>query len=602
MMTRTLSALCAAVLLVTLGSRPAWAQSAANVLLVVNDASPESIEIGNYYAAGRQIPAGQIVRVTTPVTDSVSRFVFDSAIQAPIAKFLASHLLHDQILYIVLTKGIPLRVDGTDGPNGTIASVDSELTLLYRRMVGTPTPILGRVDNPLFLGDKSVRTAKRFSHLDSDLYLVTRLDGFAVSDVKALIDRGLKPVRDGQIVLDQRATLIDRGGDAWLQEASDRLGNDQYAARVRLESTRAVADVSGPVIGYFSWGSNDPANQRRAMGLSFANGAIGGMFVSTDGRTFREPNPNWKPAIAGSTTGGQSLIGDLIREGITGVVGHVAEPYLDSIVRPQVLFPAYLAGFNLAESFYMAMPFLSWQDIVVGDPLCSPFQSAAIGQDQLYRGVDQATLLPAVFAERRLNAVKAANPSLNAEALSQNLRGWSLLDQGKPDAEVDAVLEKATALEPRLAASQLRLATGAEKRSDWDKAVERYRAVLAAEPKNLVALNNLAFILADKKDQAKDALPLAQTAFSLAEQAPATIDTLGWVQFKLGDTAKALPLLERAAKAAPSDVDILIHAATVHAAVGNSVQARRYLDAAIKVDPKVADRSDVKALIGKLVI
>jgi uncharacterized protein (TIGR03790 family) len=602
MIIRPLAALGTAVLLLALASGPARAQSVVNVLLVVNDSSPDSVEVGNYYAAARQIPADQVVRISVPVTDSLPRSVFDTNIQAPIASFLAKHLLHDQILYIVLTKGIPLRVEGTDGPNGTVASVDSELVLLYRRMVGAPVPVIGRVDNPLFLGDKPVKGAKRFSHIDSDLYLVTRLDAFSVADVKALIDRGVKPAREGQIVLDQRATLIDRGGDAWLQEASDRLTNDQNGARVQLESTRTIATVAGPVIGYFSWGSNDPNNQRRAMGLSFVNGAIGGMFVSTDGRTFREPSPNWKPAVAGSTTGGQSLIGDLIREGITGVVGHVAEPYLDSIVRPQILFPAYLAGFNLAESFYMAMPFLSWQDIVIGDPLCSPFQSAPVGQEQLHRGVDQATLLPALFAGRRLSNLKTGNSPLNAEALTLNLRGWSLLDQGKPDAEVDAALERATALEPRLVLSQLRLAAAAEKRNDYDKAIERYRAVLAAEPGNMVALNNLAYSLADKKSQAKEALPLAQTAYRLSNQAAAAADTLGWVYFKLGDTTQALPLLERAAKGAPADVDILIHAAIVHASLGNAVQARRYVDAAIKADPKAAERSDVKALLGKLVI
>jgi uncharacterized protein (TIGR03790 family) len=480
--------------------------------------------------------------------------------------------------------------------------VDSELTLLYRRTTGAAVPVVGRVDNPLFLGDKPLKGIRRFSHIDSDLYLVTRLDGFSVADVKALIDRGMKPVKDGQIVLDQRATLIDRGGDAWLQEASDRLTNDQHGARVQLESSRAVAAVQGPVIGYFSWGSNDPANQRREMGLSFVNGAIGGMFVSTDGRTFREPNPNWKPAIAGSSTGGQSLIGDLIREGITGVVGHVAEPYLDSIVRPQILFPAYLAGFNLAESFYMAMPFLSWQDIVIGDPLCSPFQSAPVAQDQLHRGVDQATQLPALFADRRLKNLKTGNPPMNAEALPLSLRGWSLWAQGKPDADVDEVLERATALEPRLVTSQLRLAASAEQRNDHDKAIERYRAVLATDPGNVLALNNLAYALADKKNLAAEALPLAERAYRLSGQSPTIADTFGWVNFKLGDTAKALSLLDQAAKSAPANVDILIHAAIVHASVGNSVQARRYVDAAIKADPKAADRSDVKALLGKLVI
>src|SRR5439155_1520651 len=41
--------------------------------------------------------------------------------------------------------------------------------------------------------------------------------------------------------------------------------------------------------------------------------------------------------------------------------------------RPEILFPAYRAGFTLAESFYMALPHLSWQAVVVGDPLAAPF-------------------------------------------------------------------------------------------------------------------------------------------------------------------------------------------------------------------------------------
>ena len=146
------------------------------------------------------------------------------------------------------------------------------------------------------------------------------------------------------------------------------------------------------------------------------------------------------------------------------------------------------------------------------------------------------------------------------------------------------------------------MALGAEKRNDYDSAIERYRAVLKSEPGNVFALNNLAYLLADKKNQGSEALPLAEHAYRLSDQSPSIADTLGWVHFKLGDAAKALPLLELAAKGAPANVDILVHAAIVHASVGNSVQARRYVDAAIKADPKAADRSDVKALLGKLVI
>jgi len=38
---------------------------------------------------------------------------------------------------------------------------------------------------------------------------------------------------------------------------------------------------------------------------------------------------------------------------------------------PDLLFAAYYSGRNLAESFYLAIRSLSWQNIVVGDPLCS---------------------------------------------------------------------------------------------------------------------------------------------------------------------------------------------------------------------------------------
>jgi len=70
---------------------------------------------------------------------------------------------------------------------------------------------------------------------------------------------------------------------------------------------------------------------------------------------------------------GQSLIGDLIRKGVTGVKGYVTEPYSVALARPEVLFERYTAGFNLAESFYMASILTNWKDIVIGDPLCAPY-------------------------------------------------------------------------------------------------------------------------------------------------------------------------------------------------------------------------------------
>ena len=66
----------------------------------------------------------------------------------------------------------------------------------------------------------------------------------------------------------------------------------------------------------------------------------------------------------------QTLTADYILEGASGCSGHVYEPYLAATPHPQYLFPAYFSGRNLAESYYLSIPDLSWQNIVVGDPLC----------------------------------------------------------------------------------------------------------------------------------------------------------------------------------------------------------------------------------------
>jgi len=176
----------------------------------VNAASPASVQIGEYYAQRRSVAPDHIVTLTVPANDGIARAEYEKTIEAPIADWLVRHDLQDRILYIVLTSGIPLRIVGTGGLRGTISSVDSELTLLYRRMLGIPVPPAGRVPNPYYLDTKAPSEARPFTRSTADLYLVTRLDGFTTDDVLKLIDRGGAPARGGQIVLDQKAVPGDR--------------------------------------------------------------------------------------------------------------------------------------------------------------------------------------------------------------------------------------------------------------------------------------------------------------------------------------------------------------------------------------------------------
>ncbi|HEX5430948.1 MAG TPA: TIGR03790 family protein, partial [Bryobacteraceae bacterium] len=141
------------------------------------------------------------------------------------------------------------------------------------------------------------------------------------------------------------------------------------------ESSKVLYDEKD-VIGYASWGSNDKNRHRRFTGFKWLPGAIATEFVSTDGRTFQRPPKDWNISDWASPKlwffgSPQTLSADFILEGATGASGHVYEPYLAMTPRPDLLLPAYYHGRNLAESYYLAIPRLSWQNIVIGDPLCS---------------------------------------------------------------------------------------------------------------------------------------------------------------------------------------------------------------------------------------
>jgi uncharacterized protein (TIGR03790 family) len=341
-------------------------QQPDSVLLVVNQPSALSRKIGEYYAAGRRIPASNICFLNGSTNEEVSRSEFDEQIARPVQKFLRGHNLIEKVLYIVTTSGVPLKVRGNLGLAGEAASVDSELTLLYFDLHGRAHPLPAGIANPFF-----GKIGAPFRHPDFPIYLVTRLTGFDFDDVKGIIDRALVARNRGRFVIDLKGSDKTKG-NAWLLQAAQQLPRD----RVVLDGSRTVLSHESDVIAYASWGSNDPDRKDRHLGFRWLPGAIMTEYVSTNGRTFARPPDSWnlgawgdpKATFAGSP---QSLTADYIHDGATGASGHVYEPYLQFTPRPNILLPAYYHGRNLAESYYLAIPVLSWMNIVIGDPLCS---------------------------------------------------------------------------------------------------------------------------------------------------------------------------------------------------------------------------------------
>ncbi|MBA3638244.1 MAG: TIGR03790 family protein [Acidobacteria bacterium] len=581
---------------------PAFSQSAENVAVVVNDASPASQLVADYYARTRSIPSTNIIRIRTPATDEISRAEYVRTIEGPIAAAIARESLQDRILYIVLTKGVPLRIQGTSGLDGTGSSVDSELTLLYRRASGVQVPLAGPVSNPYFVGTSDPLGAEPFTHRNHDIYLVTRLDAFSVDDVFGLIDKAAAPATDGTIVLDQRAGLSEPIGDQWLAEAARRLKNMNRS--VILESTAQAARGFAGVLGYFSWGSNDAINGVRQFGMRFVPGAIAATFVSTDARTLMPPPDGWRPSgdwsskalFAGSP---QTLTGDLIREGVTGAAGHVAEPFLRSIARPEILFPGYLGGRNLAEAFYMAIPHLSWQTVVIGDPLCAPFRRQVLAPNQIEEPIDRRLELPGLFGARRLNNLRASADGVSDDALALQVKAEVFLRRDDKAAARGA-LERATSLAPDFWAAQLQLALFYEDASEHDRAIASYREVLKRQPDHVVALNNLAFSLAVHRKSPEEARGLARRALLRARENPVVLDTVGWIEHLAGNNHEAARFLSLAAARAPDNPEIRLHAAMVLAELGDLRSAERHLNDVLRLQPGLADESRVKALVTRL--
>lgn len=345
------------------------AQGPANVLIVVNENSSLSREIGEYYARRRGIPAANVCRIRTSTKETIDRATYNGEIAGPVAACLRKGQLVESVLYIVTTMDVPLRVSKTSGDGMTVdnAAVDSELTLLYADIrSGHPHTTAGSLPSPFF----GKRDAK-FSHPQFPMFLVTRLAAYDFDGVKGMIDRGMQAQNRGKFVIDLRSTG-DEQGDDWLRNAAILLPKERT---VFDQSTKVLYDQSD-VIGYASFGSNDKNRHKRFLGFHWLPGAIMTEYVSSNARTFARPPDNWnlsdwnspKLWFAGSP---QSMTADYILEGASGASGHVDEPYLVMTPRPDFVLPAYYHGRNLAESYYLGIRGLSWQNVVIGDPLCS---------------------------------------------------------------------------------------------------------------------------------------------------------------------------------------------------------------------------------------
>jgi uncharacterized protein (TIGR03790 family) len=337
----------------------------SDVLVLINNNSALSKQIGEYFAAARGIASERVAYLDVPAREIIYMSEMDD-LKQQVKDYMIAHDLVDTTNYIVTTKGFPLktRVPGTNMGHTAYyrqACVDEELALIFNTALEPYISQLWTVNNP-YAGHRAY-----FDRGDYNIYLVNRLTGYDWDDVKHVIDSVNESYGNrGEFVLDvspsRDASPGYKVGNDWLRNARDIL--EDRGEDVFFDDTDWYVVNREDVMGYASWGSNDGnATDHAKPHNTWQNGSIAETFVSTGGRSFRP-----------GTGYGQSLIADWIAEGVTGIKGYVWEPFLTAIAHPDILFERYTAGFNLAESYRMASGHLSWMGVVVGDPKCSAYR------------------------------------------------------------------------------------------------------------------------------------------------------------------------------------------------------------------------------------
>ncbi|MBC8095723.1 MAG: hypothetical protein H7Y43_07915, partial [Akkermansiaceae bacterium] len=98
-----------------------WAGgSGLNTLVVLNQNSSNSIELGNYYCERRQVPPENILRISWSGGNTAWDVTqFQTILLQPLQQAIASRGLSNQILYVVLSMDIPFQTVNGTVYNGT---------------------------------------------------------------------------------------------------------------------------------------------------------------------------------------------------------------------------------------------------------------------------------------------------------------------------------------------------------------------------------------------------------------------------------------------------------------------------------------------------
>jgi len=182
-----------------------------------------------------------------------------------------------------------------------------------------------------------------------------------------------------------------------------------------------------------------------------------------------------------------------------------------------------------------------------------------------------------------LTMIRAANASTPAEQRYKLLTEVQLLIDEKRLSEAREVLNKANAENPDDVELVYQEAMVDERLNRLDEMEKLLRRILVLQPDNSQALNALGYSLADRNLRLDEALKMVRQAHELSPADPFIVDSLGWVEYRMGHFDAAATLLAQA-YSSRKDTEIAAHLGEALWADGKHDEAARVLRDAHKLD------------------
>lgn len=330
--------------------------SGLNTVVVINQNSTNSIELGNYYSERRQIPPENVLRINwTGGNISWTRAEYESTLLNPLLAMLSARQLTSQIDYVALSMDLPFQT-----VNGSV--VNSTTAALFYGLKTDSGPEWAGITNSYASSELVFRQARPASAPGTS-FLATMLTAGSLAQAKQLVDQGV----NADATFPTRTVMLAKSSDPLRNLRHRFFDNAIFNGQLSPAKNYSIARIN----------ANMPSTSPALLGLqtglpyfsvppnSFVPGAMADSMTSFGGIIF---GPN-----------DQNTALTFIHAGAAGSYGTVTEPQAvtDKFPNPQNYF-YQSRGFSLAECYYQSLN-IPYQGLIVAEPLAAPFQQTAAG-------------------------------------------------------------------------------------------------------------------------------------------------------------------------------------------------------------------------------